>query len=175
MAWTVLSSKEIYRNRWLWLTEDVVTTDSGREATYAVVHKLPYALIVPWHGDRFTLVGQYRYQANIYSWEFPQGYFEHSSIEETAKRELKEETGLSAEKIEQIGFLYPTPGATDQSCHLFLATGLTTGETELEETEEGLIVKQATLAEIHAMIRSGEIKDGTTIAALTLLAMEKYQ
>lgn len=173
MAWQVLSSKEIYRNRWLWLTEDEVKLDSGHLATYAVFHKKPFALIIPWDGERFTLVGQYRYQIRSHSWEFPQGHFEHTSIEETANRELKEETGMTARKIETLASFYVASGAIDQECHVFLATELSNGESELEESEEGLETKQVTLSELQQLIRGGELKDGPTIAALSYFLMER--
>ncbi len=176
MAWKTMASKEIYRNRWLWLTEDEVSLPSGHQATYAVFHKKPFALIIPWDGSRFTLVGQYRYQVRSHSWEFPQGHFEHDSIEETAKRELKEETGLTAKNIEQIASFYVASGAIDQECHVFLATDLSEGESELEQTEEGLEVKKVTMTEIKELIASGELKDGPSIAALSyLLVKGKYE
>lgn len=172
MAWQVLSTKEIFRNRWMWLTEDVVKTDSGHTATYTVLRKEPFALIIPWDGERVTLVRQYRYQVNFNSWEFPQGHFEHSSIDETAKKELKEETGMSAQQIKQIASFYSASGAMDQECKVFLATGLSEGEPALEQSEEGLTTHKVTLGEMQAMIKRGEIKDGPTIAALSLFLME---
>lgn len=168
MAWKQLSSKELYRNRWLWLTEDEVETDTGEQAIFTVVHKKPFALIIPWDGTHFTIVGQFRYQIKAFSWEFPQGHYEHSSILDTANHELKEETGLSAGKVEEIGQFWASPGAIDQQCKVFLATELTAGETELEASEEGLVARQVTSSELHELILSGEVLDGATITALYL-------
>ncbi len=172
MSWKQLSSKEIFRNRWMWLTEDEVETDGMQRAVYTVVHKKPFALIIPWDGTHFTLVGQYRYNINFDSWEFPQGHYEHSSIIETANRELKEETGIEASTIEQLGSFFIGPGAIDQECFVFLATGLTQGQTELETTEEGLRSQQVTLEQLKQLISNGKVKDGPTITALSLFEMQ---
>ena len=157
----------------MWLTEDEVETDSGQHSVYTVVHKQPFALIIPWDGKNFTLVGQYRYQVDFDSWEFPQGYYEHNSILETAKKELKEETGFTATDIKLINSFYIAPGAIDQECKVFLATGLNEGENELEESEEGLQTRKVTLEEVTELIKRGEIKDGPTITALYLFLMNK--
>lgn len=176
MTWKQLSTKEIFRSRWLWFTEDEVELENGTQATFAVLHKQPFALIIPWDGERFILVGQYRYHVDSYSWEFPQGHYEHRSILETAQRELKEETGCTADKVEPIGSFYAAPGAIDQECRVFLATGLHAGETELEPTEHGLQSQKVTPDEMKNMIQNGEIKDGTTITALYLfLNGEHYE
>lgn len=168
MSWTKLATKEIFRNRWMWLTEDEVKTASGQHATYTVIHKQPFALIIPWDGERFVLVKQYRYFINFDSLEFPQGHYEHSSIAETARTELREETGYRAGKIQPIGSFFVASGAMDQECKVFLATDLTAGERELEASEEGLAIHSVTLAKMESLIQAGEIKDGPTISALHL-------
>lgn len=174
MSWKQLSSKEIFRNRWMWLTEDEVQMDNGEQATYTVMHKKPFALIIPWEGEKFTLVGQYRYNVNFNSWEFPQGHYEHNSIQETAQKELKEETGYTADEIKLINSFFIAPGAIDQECMVFLATGLHKGEQELEDTEYGLKNRSVTLEQMNEMINKGEIKDGPTITALSLLLAGNY-
>lgn len=166
MSWQQLSTREIYRNRWMWLTEDEIETAHGVRATYTVVHKQPFALIIPWDGTHFTLVGQYRYQVDFFSWEFPQGHYEHSSIMETAQHELREETGLRAEKIERLGSFFNAPGALDQECIVFLATQLSQGQADLEETEQDLKVQRVSPGEMETMVLQGKIKDGPTIVAL---------
>lgn len=169
MKWKKISSKEIYRNRWIWLTEDEVETDKGEQLTFGVVHKKPFALIIPWDGKRFTLVGQYRYIVDAFSWEFPQGHYEHDSIEETAREELLQETGLIAKSIKKIGTFWIGPGAIAQECVVFLATGLTEGKIEREKSEADMQIKKVTVAEIHELIKDGSIRDGATITALSIL------
>ncbi len=173
MPYKTLQSKEIYRNRWLWITEDEVETDHGVRSTFTVLRKKPFALIIPWDGRSLTLVSQFRYQINSQSIEFPQGHFEHDSLEVTAVRELKEETGLTAEKVEKIGSFYPASGAIDQECHVFLATSLTQGSQELESTEGDLKTLKLTIGEMKQYIKEGKIKDGPTLSAYSLFITMK--
>lgn len=172
MSWKILTSKEVYKNKYMTVSEDVVETGSGKKLTYGIVRKKPFALIIPWSGEKFTLVGQYRYAIQKYSWEFPQGHFEHSSIEETAKNELKEETGISAQSITTIGHFYLGPGHHSQECHVFLAEGLTFGKTCLEigEKESQLKTIQVTKKEFVEMIKNGQMEDGPSLAAWSILS-----
>ena len=86
MPWKKLSTKSVYKNHWMEITEDRIESPKGKKMTYGVVHKKPFALIIPWDGKYFTLVGQYRYPIDNWTWEFPQGHCEGVSIEETAKK-----------------------------------------------------------------------------------------
>jgi len=169
MAWKIKSSKEVFRNKWMWVTEDEVETDFGEKLTYGVVHKNPFALIIPWDGKNFTLVGQYRHPIGKFSWEFPQGHFEHTTIEETAKNELHEETGISAKSIKLIGSFYLGPGHHSQECKVFLAEGLQEGKSDLEKGEKGMKTLKVTRIELGRMITSGKLEDGPTLAALSIL------
>jgi ADP-ribose pyrophosphatase len=166
MTWQKLSSKQVYQNRFMAVTEDELVTDAGDKVTFGVVHKIPGASIVPWDGEYFTLVGQYRYPVDFFSWEFPAGHFEHANMESTARAELEEEAGLLAGKIEKIGEFHLAPGHHTQVIHFFLATDLSPGKQKLETAEQGMQVKQVTPAQLNEMIRSGEAKDSLTIAAL---------
>ncbi|MBI3626695.1 NUDIX hydrolase [Candidatus Uhrbacteria bacterium] len=164
MAWKKLSSKEVYRNKWMWVTEDKIQTDSGQELTFGVTRKLPFALVIPWDGTHFTLVGEYRYFVSSFSWAFPQGHY-LGDLESTARQELKEEIGLGAKKIKEIGSFWIGPGAIDQECHVFLATELAAGPSRREASEEDMQVKKVTVEEFKSMISQGVIKDGPSIAA----------
>ncbi len=167
MAWKKISSRKVYKNKWIEVTEDRIRNEEGEELTYGVVRKAPFALIIPWDRRRVTLVGQYRYAVDSYSWEFPQGHYEHDSIEETAREELREETGLRAGKIKKIAEFHLAPGLTSQIGNIFLATELSEGETSFEKSEVAMDmkVKKITLQEFEEMAARGEIKDGPTLAA----------
>jgi hypothetical protein len=91
MPWKQLSSKIVYKNKWMEITEDQVVTDFGKQLTYGVVHKEPSVLIIPWDGVHLYLVGQYRYPVDEYSWEFTQGHTEAANIVAIAKKELLED------------------------------------------------------------------------------------
>lgn len=166
MTWQKLSSKQVYQNRFMMVTEDELITDHGDQITFGIVHKIPGASIVPWDGEYFTLVGQYRYPVDFFSWEFPAGHFEHDNMESTARAELEEEAGLLAGQIEKIGEFHLAPGHHTQVIHFFLATDLSVGRKKLETAEKGMQVKKVTHAELNEMIKTGVVKDSLTIAGL---------
>jgi len=90
---------------------------------------------------------------------------EHASLPACAKAELEEEAGLIANQLTELGSFYIAPGHLTQVCHVFLATGLSTGHRHLELSEKGMEIGHFTHSEINEMIRVGEIKDGLTISA----------
>ena len=104
-TWKTLESKDIYDNPWISVREDKVINPSGGDGIYGVVHFKNLAIgIVPIDKDGYTyLVGQYRYSLEEYSWEIPMGGgpLDIDKLE-SAKRELKEETGLVAHKWTEI-------------------------------------------------------------------------
>ena len=133
-----LSSKEVYRNNWMIVCEDEVEFKNKHKGIFGVVKKDDFALVVPFDGKNFYLVKQYRYPIKKDSWEFPQGKHENDSeIDPTvlAKAELKEETGLISQQLEEIGFFHEAPGYCNQGFHIFLARELIQAEQELEKTE----------------------------------------
>lgn len=167
MKWKKISSKSVYKDRWMEVTEDIVETDSGKTSIYGVIHKEPCALVIPWDGKYLHLVGQYRIPVECYSWDFPTGYYEHESLIETAKAELREETGLEAKNIEKIGEVNIAPGHHTQVCHVFIATKLKEVENspDLWESMMDMKVKKVTLQEFKNEVNEGIIKDGPTLAA----------
>ena len=173
MSWKQLATKEVYKNKWMWVTEDQVETDSGVRLTFGIVHKRPFALIIPWDGTQLTLVGQYRYPVDKFSWEFPAGHAEDEDILEAARKELEEETGLRAKEIKEIGHFFVVPGHHTQTCHVFLATTLSMGILHRDPSEEDMQVRKLSLEEFRAMLVAGEIIDGPTIAAFALLETKK--
>ena len=173
MSWQKLSSVEKYKNRYMTVTEDELITDHGDKVIFGVVHKIPGACIIPWNGEYFTLVGQYRYPVDAFSWEFPAGHFEHESMESTARTELEEEAGLLANEIKKIGQFQLGPGHHTQVIHFFLATGLTPGKQNLETAEKGMQIKQVTHEQLNQMIKSGEVQDSLTIAGLKFFELHQ--
>lgn len=167
MTWQKLSSTTKYQNRYMTVTDDEVITDHGDKLTFGIVHKAPAVWIIPWDSTRLTIIGQYRYAVDYFSWEFPAGHAELNSPETAAALELKEETGITAKKFELIGNFFIGPGHLTQVGYVYLATNLTQGETELETAEKGMQIKQVSVEEMDKMIMDGTIKDGPTITALT--------
>ncbi|MBS9522833.1 NUDIX hydrolase [Litoribacter ruber] len=166
--WTTLSLELKYDNPWIAVEEHQVLTPAGTDGIYGKVHFKNLALgIIPVdeQGDTW-LVGQYRYTLGEYSWEIPMGGGPLDvDMLESAQRELKEETGLSAQKWENIMRIHTSNSVTDEEGFVFLATDLTQGETEFEETEK-LHVKKLPLSKALEMVMNGEITDAISIAGL---------
>lgn len=145
---------------------------SGKDGIYGkVIFKNKALAIVPIDENLNTwLVGQYRYTLDEYSWEIPMGggLLEHDVLD-SAKRELKEETGLSAKKWTKIMRIHTSNSVTDEEGFIFLAEELSQGETEFEETEQLHIVKLP-LKEAIQKVMDGEITDCISIAGLLKVA-----
>jgi 8-oxo-dGTP pyrophosphatase MutT (NUDIX family) len=170
------SSREVYRNPWTRVREDVVEYADGTTAVYGVVERPDFALIVPAERDGFWLVEQFRHPVGRRSWEFPQGGWgagKTGTPVELAVTELAEETGLRAADLRHLGRLDLSPGLMTQGFDVWLATGLTPGPTAREATEADM--RQAFVAEpeLRRMIRDGELTDGPTLAAFALLLLDR--
>jgi ADP-ribose pyrophosphatase len=172
---TTLSSREIYRNRWLRLHEDEILRSNGKKGIYSVVEKDECAIILPIENGRVWLVEQFRYTIQQRALELPQGGWEMEidNPEELARGELREETGLHAEKMTQLGALWIAYGFTHQKQHVFLATGLSQKETDRDAEEHDLKVHSVAVEEFERMMRDGIIADASTVAAWGMYLMWK--
>lgn len=170
--WITHKTREIYSNPWITLTEHDVTNPGGGKSLYGKVHFKAYAIgIVPLDKNQNTwLVGQHRYPLDEYSWEIPMGGgpLEISRLD-SAKRELKEETGLTAEKWSEICKIHLSNSVSDEVGYAYLAEGLTQGETEFEESEK-LDIKKLPFKKALKMCEKGEITDSLSVAAIFRLA-----
>jgi 8-oxo-dGTP pyrophosphatase MutT (NUDIX family) len=165
-----LSSRTAYENAWMRVREDLVQWPGGHEAIYGVVEKPDFAVVLPRDGDGWWMVEQYRYTIGRRAWEFPQGSWPAGHSGDTlalAAAELREETGLVATSLEQIGRMQEAYGFANQGCDIFLATGLTHGEPDREPTEHGMVHRWVGDAELERMVVAGGVLDAVTIAALT--------
>ena len=164
----------MYRNSWLTIREDDIRRPDGSPGIYAVVDKPTYALVIPQDGERFHLVEQFRYPLGLRRWEFPQGTAPdraHLDAAELAARELREETGLRAAAMTELGLLDVAPGMSSQRGRVFLATGITAGPHEREHEEQDMRSAWFSRAEVEQMIRDGVITDAQSIAAWALLLL----
>lgn len=166
--WQTLSINVVYDNPWMQVTHREVLNPSGNPGIYGVVHFKNLAIaIVPIDENGFTwLVGQFRYTLERYSWEVPEGggSFDTSPLE-SARRELKEETGIEAKTWIEIGEIHTSNSITDERGLMYVAKDLTFGEANPEDTEE-LLVRKVPFDEAVEMVMRGEITDGLAIAAL---------
>jgi len=173
MSWKKLSSRTVYENDWMRVLEDHVINPGGGENQYGYVHFKNRAIaIVPLDDDGHTwLVGQERYTLGEYSWELPMG---GAPLDEApldaAKRELKEETGLSASRWSEVMRLHTSNSITDELAIVYVAEGLTEGETAFEETED-LQIRKLPLADAVELVRHGKITDSVSVAAILHIAI----
>jgi ADP-ribose pyrophosphatase len=170
-----LGTRVVYKNRWMRVREDAIRRRDGSEGIYGVVEKPDFVVIVPLEENgAIHLVEQYRYPVGARYWEFPQGSWEQApgaEPTEVARGELREETGLVAATMVHAGHLFEAYGYSNQGYHVYLATGLRRGETALDHEEQDLVSRAFPLPEVERMIRDGEIKDATTVAAFGLLRL----
>jgi ADP-ribose pyrophosphatase len=162
-----VSSRVVYRNRWMTVREDEIERDTGARGIYGVVEKFDGAIVIAIEDDSIYLVEQYRYALGVKSIEFPQGSLERNDVDpsEIARQELREETGLVAETLEYLGEMYIACGYANQKTHAFLATRLTqTGGTPDAE-EHDLAVRKVSIAKFERLICDNVIKDAQTLAA----------
>lgn len=171
--WRYQNSKKIYGNPWFSLHEDEVINPAGGLSHYGKIHFKNLAIgIIPLDENNNTwLVGQYRYVPDCYSWEIPMGGGPlHINPLDSARRELKEETGLSATHWQELMKLHTSNSVTDERGLVYVARGLTEGETEFEETEE-LLIQKLPLEEAIERVLSGEVTDAISVAGLLKLKL----
>ena len=166
-----VSSRVVYRNPWMLVREDEIRRPDGTPGIYGVVEKPDFALVLPRWRDGFWMVQQYRYPVGRRAWEFPQGSWGHTADGDQtalARQELAEETGLRATSMTHLGHLFEAYGFSTQGFDVYLATGLTQGDPDREDSEQDMIHRAFTDLEITDMIRTGQIVDAPSLAALTL-------
>jgi 8-oxo-dGDP phosphatase len=171
-----ISSRQVYANAWMTVREDTVRRDDGSEGIYGVVDKPTAAIIIPRDGDRLHLVEQFRYPIGKRRWEFPMGTapdLAEVDPAELAARELAEETGLIAGRMEFLGDLDLAPGTSSQREHVFLATDLREGPIGREPSEQDMQARWFTVAEFEDMVRDSELVDAQTLAAYLLMVLRE--
>jgi 8-oxo-dGTP pyrophosphatase MutT (NUDIX family) len=173
--WKTLESRIIHATPWLRLREDQVEQPGQPVRAYAVVEfKGGVGVVAVDDQKRFVLVGQFRYPIGRYSWEIPKGAFptfdqQSRNALELAKQELKEETGLAAERWENLAVVHTLLGSTNDEVTLFYACDLSRGDSELEPVED-ISTRWVSLSGFWEMVDRQEITDATSIAAVGVCA-----
>lgn len=168
-SWITLSGDQKYDNPWIQVTEYQVINPAGKPGIYGKVHFKNKAIgIIPLDDQINTwLVGQHRYVLNEWSWEIPEGGGPLSvDILESAKRELKEETGLTANRWTQILRTHLSNSVSDEEGFIFLAEDLTEGAKQLEDTEADMKVWKLPFKEALKMVLEGEITDSLSVMGI---------
>jgi ADP-ribose pyrophosphatase len=158
---------EIFRGRRLWIEQRTIRLPHGAEREKVIVHPSNAVAIFPIQGDRCKLLKQYRYAIDQYIFEAPAGTMEPGEDPQSAAgRELIEETGFAATTIIPKGFIYTTPGYTDEKIFLFEARGLSPSDEFGKDEDEIIEVKDIPLSDLNTMIIDGTIVDAKTICLI---------
>jgi ADP-ribose pyrophosphatase len=168
-----VASREVHAGRIVHLAVDTVRFPDGSTGEVELIRHSGAAAVVPVLGDpdapdpQVVLLRQFRYAAGGELFEVPAGRPDHSGEpwEDVAARELEEETGYTHGRLRHLTTIYTTPGFTDERIHLFLATDLATGTTNLDHDEFVEVVIMP-LSQVLAAIRDGRIIDAKSISAL---------
>jgi ADP-ribose pyrophosphatase len=166
--WTVLSSTDVYTNKWISVTEFEVINPGGGKGIYGKVHFKNRAIGVVVLDEELNtyLVGQFRFTLGTYSWEIPEGGgpLDEDPLE-AAKRELQEETGIMAGRWDKLLDFHLSNSVSDEYGHVFLARELQFGQAAPEETES-LEVRKLPFEEAYQMVLRGEITDSLAVAGI---------
>ena len=163
-----LSSENVFSGRLLNVFNDIIELPDGNVANREYIKHVGAVCVVALTDDNKVIVErQYRYPMHEVTLEIPAGKLDSKNEDplEAAKRELREETGATADKMTYLGKYYPTPAYSDEVIHMYLAEGLKFGEQSLDD-DEFLSTELVSISELADRILSGEVPDGKTQAAI---------
>jgi ADP-ribose pyrophosphatase len=170
------SSRRIHEGKLVDLDIDTVELPNGKVTEFEILRHPGAAAVVPFLSDpagsdpQILMLRQYRYAADGYIYEIPAGKLDGSEDPAVcARRELEEETGCTAGKIDRMTTIFTTPGFTDEQIHLFMASDLTRGDSS-HESDEFISEETMPISRVLGMIERGEISDAKTICAILYAA-----
>jgi ADP-ribose pyrophosphatase len=169
-----LNREPIYDGPLFKVTKVTMENSAGKRVTRDVIEHPGAACIIPMlDKETVLLVEQWRIGAKRPLWEIPAGTLDPGEDPlACAVRELEEETGYKAGKLEHLFTLFPSPGILDEKMYIFIATDLTPGKQNLDDDEE-ITIKPFTFKELRVQLKANNIKDGKTIAALSYMMVFK--
>jgi ADP-ribose diphosphatase len=173
----VLSSRTVYRGPAFGVSTDLVVEPSGVKARRDIVHHTGSIVVLAVNDEhpepQVLLEYQYRHAAQRYLWELPAGRIDEGEKElGAAKRELREETGYSAQRWKRVLFFWASPGFVAETMSLFYATGLQAGEAQPEK-DEVIETRFFPLSAAVKMVMTGKIHDSKTISGVLWLAQNQ--
>jgi ADP-ribose pyrophosphatase len=174
VPWRTLTTRPVYANKWISVREDLVALPDGRTTIYGVVSCGHCVGVLPFvAADRVLLVRQYRYVAGRPTWEMPTGgVHAGETLEQAAQRELAEETGHRAQRLERVSTYHTSKSVVDETAHLFVAENLDRAERAPDETEF-IDVSPFPFDAVLRMVLEGEIVDSMTVVAVLLAARRR--
>ena len=166
--WRTLSTKSVYKNPWLEVTERDVALPDGRTIFYGVVRTGECAGVLPFvDHDTVLLVRQWRYIIERATWEIPTGgCHAGESFEAAAHREMREETGYRAGRLVSIGAYNTSKSVVDETAHLYLGYDLEPDDTAQPDDTEMISIERIPFDQALAWVLDGEIVDGMSIIAI---------
>ncbi|HXG83853.1 MAG TPA: NUDIX hydrolase [Pyrinomonadaceae bacterium] len=164
----VISTETIYEGRIFDLQLTEISEGASEYKREIVVHHGSAVIVPVFSDDTIALVRQYRHAAQKYLLEIPAGTLEENeNPEEGARREVEEEIGVIAGKIEKLTEFYVSPGFLTEKMHVFLATDLRTSKQNLDD-DEFLSIEKFTFPQAFEMIKTGEIEDAKTMVGIIM-------
>ena len=164
-----LKSEKIYKGAIINLRRDKVTVQGGTSYREIIEHNGGAVIAALTEDKKLVMVRQYRKPADKVMLEVPAGKIDPGEKPlEAAVRELKEETGYTAEKVEFLTQFYPSVGYSEEVLYLYLCTGLIPGETNFDENE-AIDIEEVELDRLFKMAMSGEIDDAKTLIAILMV------
>jgi len=169
MAFKVLDSKLVYQGRAFNVRRDQVVMPNGGSAWWDIVEHVDSIMVIPVDGEgRIWFVRQYRHPATQEVLEMPAGVLESGESPETcAYREIREEIGMTAGKLQKIGEFFLAAGYSSEYMHVYLATDLRPDPLEAD-ADEFLSIEKISIAETYRMAENNQVRDAKTLAGLTL-------
>lgn len=171
-----ISRARVYTGRQINVDIDTVRFPNGETGEMEIVRHPGASAVVPFltdpRGDdpQMLLIRQYRYAARGFVYEIPAGKLDGGEDPLVcARRELQEETGCTAERIDRVYSFFTTPGFTDEVIHAFVASGLTRGDTA-HEKDEFMSIETVNLSRALEMIRTGELNDAKSALSILFVA-----
>jgi len=169
MKFELITSENTYAGRAFNVRRDHLLTPSGNTVKYDIIEHIGSVSLVPVdENGQMYFVRQYRHAAGMDLLELPAGTLEPGEPpEEAARREIREEIGMAAQNMLEIGSFYLAPGYSTELMHVFLATGLTYDPLD-PDADEYLSVEKLPVAEALQLAESGQMQDAKSLAALLL-------
>lgn len=171
-TWKKINSETVYENRWMKLLKDDVIQPDGEESVYTFLDVRAGTIIIAEDSDGgIFLIEEYRYPIRKSVWLLPMGMVGKTETpDENSKIELREETGITAKKWDELGKFYPYTGKANAVIHVFLARDLDTSKMGINQEGDESIweLKKVSIDEVKKMIKENKIQSGEALAALNI-------